>query len=549
MGSEEKKSVELTEEQREVLRTFWEEDKVKVNAYAGTGKTTTLRAIASSLGDAPVLVLAYNRSIVEELKRKFPHNCSVYTLHSLAYRLRGFLYRDRIVDRKTFLDEVIDLLGVDYAVGKLLVLAFEAFCNSEFTEISEENFLRLLGRNRDLRKQAFAVFSDELSGRVLLRDIAGELADKVEYLFFAIERGVLPVTHDFYLKDFHLHLEDYFSYFETFKAVLVDEGQDVNGVQEEILVKVPVQKKLIVGDKHQQIYSWRNAINSLARLKGWKEVYLTRSFRFNDPEVVYLANRFLRDWKGEEKELFSEGTKRKTNKVGYIARTNAGLVFYVIQEGKKFSTTRSLKEIFKVVRESARIVEYFYRGNEEVLSGLPRFLVVFLKNLRKQVGNVRDLSSGLLEIGEVEYANGILLADTYDVEAFYDTAVKLYDPEAPNVFTTAHSSKGLEFDVVYFWEDFSYLPSLLGMMLKDEVKSLEDAGKVVEGIKNSSEEFGHLVDEVNLYYVALTRSIGLVGGPGYDKIKKSFLKPLTPELLWGEVRKMKNSKGWTERLL
>jgi predicted NACHT family NTPase len=37
--------MELTQEQKDILKAFKKNSKIKINAYAGTGKTTTLKAI------------------------------------------------------------------------------------------------------------------------------------------------------------------------------------------------------------------------------------------------------------------------------------------------------------------------------------------------------------------------------------------------------------------------------------------------------------------------------------------------------------------------
>ena len=47
---------------------------LKINAFAGTGKTTTLNLIANSLKDKSFLYLAFNNDIVKEAKKKFKNN-------------------------------------------------------------------------------------------------------------------------------------------------------------------------------------------------------------------------------------------------------------------------------------------------------------------------------------------------------------------------------------------------------------------------------------------------------------------------------------------
>jgi hypothetical protein len=58
---------------------------LKVKAYAGAGKTSTLRMIADRLADQRGNYLAFNKDIATEAKRKFPGNVTCRTVHSLAF--------------------------------------------------------------------------------------------------------------------------------------------------------------------------------------------------------------------------------------------------------------------------------------------------------------------------------------------------------------------------------------------------------------------------------------------------------------------------------
>ena len=79
----------LTEEQKEILNAVKNESRVKIKAYAGTGKTTTLVEVIKDNPDKNFLVVAFNKSVQEEFKKRAKKenlkNVVVYTLHSLAY--------------------------------------------------------------------------------------------------------------------------------------------------------------------------------------------------------------------------------------------------------------------------------------------------------------------------------------------------------------------------------------------------------------------------------------------------------------------------------
>jgi len=61
-------------------------DIVRVLAYAGTGKTTTLKMLAERMGGGPgsILYVAFNREVVNQANREFPSCVEASTMHSLA---------------------------------------------------------------------------------------------------------------------------------------------------------------------------------------------------------------------------------------------------------------------------------------------------------------------------------------------------------------------------------------------------------------------------------------------------------------------------------
>ena len=57
----------------------------KIVAYAGAGKTTTLKLISENLRGRG-LYLAFNKAIAHDAQNKFPPNIRCQTFHSLAFR-------------------------------------------------------------------------------------------------------------------------------------------------------------------------------------------------------------------------------------------------------------------------------------------------------------------------------------------------------------------------------------------------------------------------------------------------------------------------------
>ena len=74
----------LTNEQRDVVAALDRRKRIKVYALAGTGKTTTLKAIAELHPKLRMLYLAFNKAIADEARGKFRSNVEVRTLQQDA---------------------------------------------------------------------------------------------------------------------------------------------------------------------------------------------------------------------------------------------------------------------------------------------------------------------------------------------------------------------------------------------------------------------------------------------------------------------------------
>ena len=74
----------LTDQQEEILKSFKKGKNLRINAFAWTGKTTMLKLIVEDNPTKKFLVLVFNKSVQQELEKKFPKNASVYTINSFA---------------------------------------------------------------------------------------------------------------------------------------------------------------------------------------------------------------------------------------------------------------------------------------------------------------------------------------------------------------------------------------------------------------------------------------------------------------------------------
>ena len=475
----------LTNEQQDVVAALGCRERLKVYALAGTGKTTTLKAIAALNPHQKMLYLAFNKAIADEAKGKFPPNVEVRTVHSLAYAHLGRLYRDRLSRLDYF--EIAEALGMPVKAVFEKIHYFQAFLNSG-CPLDRGDIAALLGRQGAMG--------------------ADSLADFIIRLFQALKNGSLQVDHSFYLKDFQLNFKS-FGLSGAYDVVLLDEGQDVNPVILSIFEQFQA-RKIMVGDKHQKIYGFRGAINAIEEFTADETLYLTRTFRFNGQEQVQAVNELLFHLKCEDNLMRPVATSRNGGKSTgcVITRSNAKLIETLL-ENPSLKTVRHPGQYFE------RFFNVFARKIRvpDTESGQMTFgnYLRGLKDMAETVGDL-DLSSSIKLIKR----NG---CDLGMFKYLYGKAMNNFKNGGSTYLGTAHSTKGLEFDLVRLTDDFKTPRDILEQLLEDHPELYRRRGngyqdyqdKVLIRRADLRNVFARLDDElikeeINLLYVALTRA-------------------------------------------
>ena len=81
-------SFKPTEEQQLIIDAACNtQDSIIINALAGAAKTTTLELICKALPVMPILSLAFNKRIADEMSKRLPGHVKCQTLNSLGHRV------------------------------------------------------------------------------------------------------------------------------------------------------------------------------------------------------------------------------------------------------------------------------------------------------------------------------------------------------------------------------------------------------------------------------------------------------------------------------
>ena len=477
--------MELTEEQIAIINA---KGNIKINAVAGSGKTTTIIEYAKARStSSKILYLAFNKSVKLEAKKRFAtlglHNVHVETAHSLAYKHIVFKNRYKVRHQGYKTHEIVELLGLtgngekhaEYIIANHINKFISYFCNSEKQKIRELNY-------RD-------VVTDD-KAKTFVSTFYGYIEKQTRFLLNKMDKGEIEVTHDFYLKKFQLEKPVL-----HYDYLLFDEGQDASAVMLDVFFKQKATK-VIVGDIHQQIYGWRFAVNALENAK-FKTFSLSTSFRFNQ-HIADLAVGILK-WKSHWTEpgkfvINGKGNSKQTKVKAVLARTNLGLLIKAIEY---VTEKRKVKQIYF----EGNISSYTYADD-----GASLYDVLNLSNGKRRL--IKDkLIQKMRDIEELEdyikKTDDVQLGMMVDIVKEYGNTIPGIIKEikkkhvennerekAEMIFSTVHRSKGMEYDAVQLVNDFITEESIIKVL--DEYEGKANHSKINE--------------EVNLLYVAVTRT-------------------------------------------
>lgn len=451
---------------------------VKIKAGAGTGKTTTLRGLSQRNPGAKILYLAFNRAIKDEAMGKFPGNVKAMTAHGLAFSRIGKNYAntpDKLAqgDIKPFhISEAISssLKKLPADLGNLyggrVIETIKSFLISPDLELDAQHLSLPAATSEKKHFQPQRMLSD---------------AQKVWGLMQSLESKV-PMIHDGYLKMFQLEAPNLW-----YDMILLDEAQDTNPVTQ-ALVEAQQGRRVYVGDEHQAIYAFRGAQNAMD-VAADEEFMLTGSFRFGQA-IADLANVLL-EAKGEETlrlrglgkpsivAALKEGTPH-----AYISRGNSALFARAVQA---MDDNQSFGFVGALFGYRFDLIEQTYR-----LSVGEKIRDPFLASF----GTYENLEAYAEAMEDREIIARCKIVARFGrripalVAKIQSRAMPLTPGRLPQLtLTSAHRSKGLEFDHVIMADDF--------------LDFFDEEGGGWKDMKHADR---FQTEEVNLQYVAATRA-------------------------------------------
>lgn len=379
-----------TRQQQDVIDAVMAGKDTKVQAMAGTGKTSTLEALSRRLQvtGKQAVYIAFNKTVQTEAAERMPKNVEARTGHSLAnaWASKAMPFLGIRMENKDPLKTFVNpKTKKTEPMPKVPITASDKI--ARVLGIGEKSVTveggQGLGKTRSVQAVKRMVNSYQLSDsdEVGPEHIPAEFsADDAEFVLseegktalvgfakaywgdLSREDGVFRVAHDTYRKHWALSrpdLTDGTGGNKGADVLYIDEAQDTPAVLAKVVADQNMQK-VIVGDANQAIYAFAENIDYLSEADSDIELPLNKSWRFG-PVVADAGNRFLELLEAPNRVVGGGGESKRVvgmeDADAVLVRTNAGMVDAVLEEaenGRRVSAPDGTRDNLKSLATSVQ---------------------------------------------------------------------------------------------------------------------------------------------------------------------------------------------------
>lgn len=379
---------------------------VAIKSVAGSGKTTTLLELAKIHNKKKILYIAFNKSLITEIKDKIItkklNNLYPSTFDALMREVfisRTEIEYPEIVDLKPHtLPNIIEWFkSKPYRIKNFYIKNYNKFCNQIHYEDINQFSKKVLGDDKKLLKTMW------------------DKTLKFKLITFDSIRKIVEMNH---------WCKDYID--KKYDMIFIDESQDFDNTMLKILLEDTTIPKLFVGDERQAIYEWKGCINAFDKLPSSALVFeFYSTFRVGMPACEEITQKF--------------------NNCNMISKSNNTTIFeYDTVPNEKYT--------------------YLFRNWKNLLQSAQYISNIWINNFDSQIEYIKRLHSKLqkssLEEDELnEFADDL---PKFLLKLSLDELEKLINNIEKNVVEkkdckvemyTIHSYKGLEDDIIRIYND------------------------------------------------------------------------------------------------
>lgn len=511
-------SFKATEEQVKAVELTNEYRTLKLSALAGAAKTSTCTLVAEA-NPVQSLYLAFNKTMADDAKGRFPDHVEVRTTHSLAYRVFGRKYAHKLT-RPSGGYQNVAWTGSEVArkfnipsgfiptTGKVItapsigacVIATLARFEQSADEVITKKHVTLSGIP-EKKRGSVGFPSDSLQNKVM------EYAQRLWRERTDVDNPTM-ITHDTYLKLYQLSKPDLSDY----KIIYLDEYQDTNECVHAIAMSQTTSTLVAVGDRYQSIYCQPpgtkvKAVVGTKEGKGRQPIHEDKNIEdlaVGDLVVSYSTN----------KTHLHTGGKRITR---HGSREYRDDLIVVSVDGSVTKYTKDHECIVKIGDyNKGKYVCYLMRKDNKFRVGVVPFFY-------------RGGGFGPAMRAAAERAESFWILGIHDCkeQALLQESVLSYKYGIPQTCFIRREYGMVNMDVELFWKEFDDLTPNAKRLLEDFALSFVDpVWKAAEGKKrgNITTRLHFEIKAVNLFDGLEMAILSRVKGKG--KIQPSAWMPI-----------------------
>jgi len=466
-----KNNMNFSKEQTDIFDWFQSGDgNLVIEAFAGTGKTTTIKEAFQFAPESRILYAVFNKKNQIEAKEKISdERVDIRTLHSLGFSYIKSVYPTAKPDDSVEWDRIESALEGFNANRETISALFKAVSFAKNTKINPSlNDIHCIIEDKDI-------------------EIGNELSE-IEFCEYVIRVLNLSKAH---LEDFQYRISfDDMVWLPValdivkprYDLVVVDEAQDMNIPQLTMAKQAAKGRVVVVGDSRQAIYGFRGAVQNGMQMMTVtlqaKKLFLSTTYRC--PKVVVQeAQKIVPQYQAAptapDGHLESAKSAEKAQ-IGdvILSRLNAPLMPLALRFLRRGTPARI--EGRDIGAQLLTIVQSLKATSLEDFTG--KLDTWKNKQLKKLTGKCNS-EKKIEQINDIVETLSTLADDAKDVIDIGTKISSLFQDSKSNsipavLLSTVHKAKGLEWDSVYLLRD-TFLR------------------------KNTTEE-------QNIYYVAVTRA-------------------------------------------
>jgi superfamily I DNA/RNA helicase len=415
-----------------------------ISALAGAAKTSTLILIAQALPTIPILSLAFNKRIAEEMKERMPSNVECMTLNSIGHRAWSSAIGQRLIIKpsKTY---------------DLLKLEIDRLRNAEEKSEAYETMSETIKAIDWGKTQGYVPSGHFLNAKAVCRD--EDFFDQLDVEPSALQMELIVRVSCESISRAYKGECDYNDQillptifgasFPQYQVVLGDEVQDFSSLNLTMLKKIARKRFIGVGDECQAIYGFRGAhataMDEMQKAFDMQRFLLSVSFRC--PIDVVMEARWRAPHMKWPEWAIPGGVFHYTNwsesdlpeEAAVICRNNAPifrLAMKLLQSGRhpQILGNDIGKGLMKIMKKFGPTS----LSQEQVFDAIEQWTEDKLKKSRTP-GSIHDQAACMKVFAEA----GTNLGDAIAY------AEHIFAQHGPIKLMTGHKAKGLEFDFVF----------------------------------------------------------------------------------------------------